>query len=90
MSEDLTEYVDAEFSVDGADSAVAEQRILTALEAVSGIAESRVLHGKVEVHYDPTTVTKKEIGEKIEAAGFHITEVEAAPASPIVDLNLPT
>lgn len=88
MSDNLTEFVDAEIFVSGADSPTDEKKLLAVLENVAGIEESKMAHGRVDVHYDPTKVTKIEISQKIEAAGYRITDVEAAASSPLTDAGL--
>ena len=90
MSDNLTEFVDAEIFVSDAESPSDEQKLLAALEDVPGIADSKIAHGRIDLHYDPITVTKAEIIKKIEAAGYKVTNVEAAASSPLTDAGLET
>lgn len=85
MNNQLTEFVDAEISVAGLKSPVDEAKIAETLKPIAGIDEFRINGDRVDLRYDPTFITKKEIAEKIQAAGFGVAEVEAAPSSPIVD-----
>ena len=85
MNDDLTEFVDAEIFVDGADDPVEEQRLGALLEGRKGIAELSIAHGRVDVRYDPTVVTKVDLVQLISAEGFKIKEVESAASSPITD-----
>jgi hypothetical protein len=89
MSDELTELVDAEIFVDGAEDPGEEQRLLALLDGHAGIAELAIAHGRVDVRYDPIAVNKAEIVRIIGAAGFKVTEVESAAASPITDSEMP-
>lgn len=89
MNESLTEFMDAEFLVTGAETPVDESRLLAALVEVSGIVDTKISQGRVDVHYDPIAVSKKEVRQRIEGAGFRIKEEEAAAASPLTDAELP-
>lgn len=85
MSDALTEFVDAEIFVEGLETPTEEKRLQDELARIDGIAESHIAHGRVDLHYNPIAVTKTEISQRIEKKGFHVTAVEAAPSSPIVD-----
>lgn len=89
MDENLTEFMDAEIFVTGADAPAGEEKLLEALKGVPGIAEVKISGGRVDIHYDPIAVTKKELGQTIEAAGFPVKEIDVAASSPITDLELP-
>lgn len=85
MSDELTEFVDAEIFVTGADDPAEEKRLLSSLEGHEGVAKVAIAQGRVDVHYDPTAITKAELAKRIEAEGFKIKEMETAASSPIVD-----
>ena len=86
MSDALTELIDAEFFVEGADTPTGEQRLRDALQH-DGIDELTVAHGRVDIRYDPITVNKAEFIHIIEAAGFRVNHVETAATSPVVDMD---
>ena len=85
MSDELTEFVDAEIFVEGAKEPGEEQRLGSLLDGHAGIAELAIAHGRVDVRYDPTVVTKADLVEIISAGGFKVGEVDSAASSPITD-----
>lgn len=88
-SDNLKVLVDAEIFIDGEMTPADEQKLRDMLEQIPGVSEFSIAHRRVDVRYDPISVTKKEIAQQIEGAGYRVSEVEAAAASPIVDANLP-
>lgn len=90
MSDDLTELVDAEIFVEGAATPTDEQRLLKTLEGQKGIAELSITQGRLDIRYDPISITKDDIAHRVQAAGFRIKEVETAASSPVTDTLPPT
>lgn len=89
-SDSLTEFMDAEFVVGQATSPADEEKLRSALGPMPGIVDLTIAHGRVDVRYDPMSVTKKEIAQRIEAAGYRISDVQTAPASPVTDMIVPS
>ena len=81
----LHEYVDAEFTIEGLDSARAETALRDALEKIPGLESLSILHGKVIAHYEPVFLSGKLLEEAMQRAGFRITEAKTTPSSPLTD-----
>ena len=88
MHEELTEFVDAELFVDGVGDPASEKKLLDALAEVEGVADTKLNDGRVDVRYDPVSINKVQICQRLTAAGFTVKEVETAPSSPIVDAEI--
>jgi hypothetical protein len=81
----LHEYVDAEFTMDGLESPSREKELCDALEKLPGLASVSIFHGKVMAHYEPVLLSRKNLEEAIQRAGFQISETHAADSSPMTD-----
>ena len=81
----LHEYVDAEVAVDGLENPGQEKRLYTALQPLPGVQSVSIAGGKVAVHYEPVRITKAQLIEAIQGAGFRIAEVELGFTSPVTD-----
>jgi hypothetical protein len=81
----LHEYVDAEFNVTGLESPGREKALRDTLQNLPGLERLNILHGKVTAHYEPVLLSKKELEEAIQRAGFQISEAEATASSPLTD-----
>ena len=79
---ELQVLLDLELTIQGLSSAVTQQRLEAALADISGMESLSFLEGKLAIRYDPESVTKAHIFERIGAAGFHIDAAESAPPSP--------
>jgi hypothetical protein len=55
------------------------------LSGLDGIVNLRISSGNVAVEYDPVRITKAQLSEAINRAGFRVTELESGLASPISD-----
>jgi len=82
----LHEYVDAEVAVDGLENPGQEKTLYTALEPLPGVQSVSIAGGKVAVHYEPVRITKAQLIEAIQGAGFRIAQVELGPSSPLTDI----
>ena len=81
----LHEYVDAEFSVAGLESPSREKALRDRLQKLPGLENLSISHGKVTAHYEPVLLSKKQLEEAIQGAGFQISEMHATPSSPLAD-----
>jgi copper chaperone CopZ len=88
MGDELTEFVDVEIFLHGTIAPADQQEVVRALEQFSGIAMLQIMPSRVDVRYDPISVTKHEIVQRLEMAGFRIKKVEAAASSPMTDSSL--
>src|SRR5437762_4072613 len=79
------EFIDAEISVEGLRTPADENVLNSALSGLEGIQRLAVSHGTVSVEYEPVLITKAQLGERIERAGYHVTGVESGSASPMTD-----
>ncbi|EDY22329.1 hypothetical protein CfE428DRAFT_0454 [Chthoniobacter flavus Ellin428] len=81
---ELQVLLDLELTIQGLNSAVAQQRLETALADISGMESLSFFEGKLAIRYEPEKVTRTQIFERIGAAGFQIAAAESAPPSPPV------
>jgi hypothetical protein len=81
----LHEYIDAEFTVTGLESPSREKGLRDALEKLPGLQSLDISHGKVMAHYEPVFLSRKQLVETIQRAGFQISETHAAPSSPVTN-----
>ncbi len=81
-------YVDTAIGVGGPISPGAEDHLAKALTGKPGIVECVVGHGKLDLRYEPTVVTKSEIIQQIHAVGFQVDDVQSAPSSLVTDAIL--
>ena len=81
----LHEYVDAEFTVAGLESPSKQKALHDALKTLSGLESLSISHGKVMVHYEPVRLSRKQLEEAIQRAGFQISEAHATDSSPMTD-----
>lgn len=84
---ELQVWVDTEISVAGLDAPPVQQRVQSLLAALPGIESVSFIAGKLAIHYDPELTTTAEFCEAIAQAGFDVSEVETAPAAPIIDVS---
>ena len=82
---ELQTWMDAQVSVEGLDSPEDQPRLQSLITAMPGVAESSFADGIIAIRYDPERTTQAEICEAIVHAGFTVSAVESAPASPIID-----
>ena len=82
---ELQVVVDTEILLEGVKSPVDHQKLETALAAAQGIESVSFLENKLAIRYDPERVTKARMEELIREAGFQISNVESASASPSID-----
>ena len=81
----LHEYIDAEISLDPLATPPQEKILHISLERLPGVKNVTIVDGKVAVRYEPVQVTKRELVQAIQSAGFHTTEVESGSASSLTD-----
>ena len=81
----LHEYVDAEFTVEGLESPSREKALRDALEKLPGLESLSMSHGKVMAHYEPVLLSKKQLADAIQRAGFEISETHSTASSPLAD-----
>ena len=81
----LHEFVDAEFTVVGLESPSQEKALQDALKTVPGLESLSIFHGKVMVHYEPVRLSRKQLEEAIQRAGFQISESDATASSPLTE-----
>jgi hypothetical protein len=81
----LHEYVDAEFTVAGLESPSREKALRDALEKFPGLESLGISHGRVMAHYEPVLLSRKQLEEAIQRAGFQISETHATASSPMTD-----
>lgn len=81
----LHEYVDAEFTVDGLESPSREKALRDALEKLPGLEKLSIFHGKMTAHYEPVLLSRKQLEEAIQGAGFQISETHSTASSPLTD-----
>jgi hypothetical protein len=81
----LHEYVDAEFTVIDLQSPKKEKALQDILKPLPGLESLSISHGKVMVHYEPVRLSRKQIEEAIQRAGFQISETEAGASSPMTE-----
>ncbi|MDQ3621061.1 MAG: heavy-metal-associated domain-containing protein [Verrucomicrobiota bacterium] len=81
----LHEHVDAEFSVEGLESPGREKALRDALGKLSGLESLSISRGKVMAHYEPVLLSRKQLEEAIQQAGFQISETHSAASSPLTD-----
>ena len=85
----LHEYVDADIAVRGLAGATDEQKIIAALESLPGVQRLGLIHGRVEITYEPVRITQAELTAAIQRAGYEVAGVHAAAASPVADAFAP-
>ncbi|PYJ88421.1 MAG: hypothetical protein DME70_04080, partial [Verrucomicrobia bacterium] len=81
----LREYVDAEFTVGGLNSPAEEKALSDVLEKLSGLDKFSIRRGNLMVHYDPVFLSRKQLEEAIQGAGFRTSKGRAAASSPLTD-----
>lgn len=85
----LHEYIDAEIEVRGLTSATDEQKIIAALENLPGVQRLGIVHGRVEITYEPVRLTQAELTAELHRAGYEVAVVQAAASSPVADAFSP-
>jgi hypothetical protein len=81
----LHEYIDAKAAIDGLERPGQEETLHTALEHLPGIQWVSITSGALALRYEPVRITKAQLIEAIQGAGFGVAEFESAPASPLTD-----
>jgi copper chaperone CopZ len=81
----LHEFVDAEFAVIDLESPSKEKALQDTLKTLPGLESLSISHGKVTVRYEPVRLSRKQIEEAIQRAGFQISEAEAVASSPLTE-----
>jgi copper chaperone CopZ len=81
----LHEYIDAKAAIDGLETPGQEKTLHTALEDLPGVQWVSITSGEVAVRYEPVRITKAQLIQAIQGAGFGVAEFESAPASPLTD-----
>ena len=82
---ELQELVDAEIAVEGVRSPVDEEKLRTVVDALPGVEEPTLYGGLLTLRYDPISTTKTKICDALVQAGFGVSILRAAPASPVTD-----
>ena len=80
----LHEYVDAEFTIEGLNS-TRESALRDVLQKLPGLESLGILHGKVIAHYEPVFLSRKQLEEAMQRAGFRVTEAKTTLSSPLTD-----
>ena len=86
---ELQELVDAEISVEGLTSPVKEEQLRQAVAAIPGVSDANLYGGMLALQYDPISTSKNKICEILVEAGFAVSLLRAAPASPLTDAIRP-
>ena len=86
---ELQELVDAEIAVEGVRSPVDEERLRQVVMALPGVEEPTLYGGMLALRYDPISTTKNNICDALIHAGFGVSVLRAAPASPVTDAIRP-
>jgi hypothetical protein len=81
----LHEFVDAQFTLAGLGSPNREKALRDALDELPGLESLSISHGKMMVHYEPVLLSRKQLEEAIQRAGFQISETHATASSPVTD-----
>jgi hypothetical protein len=81
----LHEYMDAEFTVEGLDSLGREKALRDALANVSGLESLSISRAKVTAHYEPVLLSKTQLEEEIQRAGFRIAKAKTTACSALTD-----
>ena len=82
---ELRVSVDTEILVEGLKSPADQQRVQSALAALPGVESLTMVEKRFAIRYDPERVTKTRLCELITQAGFQVSEVKSASASPSID-----
>jgi copper chaperone CopZ len=81
----LHEYIDAKAAIDGLETPGQEKTLRSALEHLPGVQWVSITSGEAAVRYEPVRITKAQLIQAIQDAGFGVAEFESAPASPLTD-----
>ena len=81
----LHEYIDAKAAIDGLETPGQEKSLRAALEHLPGVQWVSITSREATVRYEPVQITKAQLIETIQGAGFGVAEFESAPASPLTD-----
>ena len=85
MTSELQEFVDAEIAVEGVQSPIQEERLRQLVAELPGIEDPALYGGLLTLRYDPVVITKTKICDALVEAGFGVSVLRAAPASPVID-----
>ena len=86
---ELQEFVDTELAVEGLNSPVKEERLRQAVAAIPGVSDATLYGGMLALQYDPVSTTKVKICDALTEAGFEVSVLRSAPASPVTDAIRP-
>lgn len=85
----LHEYVDAQIIVADLKTPAQEQTLRDLLGKIDGVKNVSVRGETISVHYEPVSVSEKELHAAIEQAGFRITKEQVTSSSPMTDAFTP-
>lgn len=85
IPEELKAMMDAEFEIEGLETAAIEQRAREVVAKFPGVEDVGRIEGKLTLRYDVEQAQKAEIRAALEQAGLRVLDVAAAPASPVDD-----
>ncbi len=81
--------MDVEIAIEGVKSPVDEERLRQLVASMPGVQEPTLYGGMLALRYDPTVATKVQICDSLAQAGFAVSILRAAPASPVMDAIKP-
>lgn len=81
---------DAEIAIEGEHSAAQGHRILDLLRPASGVQDANVYGGLVAVRFDPHTLSREDLREKLVEAGFRVAWITVQPVPSEIDPLRPT
>jgi hypothetical protein len=84
-TDSLHEFVEVEMRLKGLEDPVRARALLDLLQELKGVKEVAIDGDKVALAYEPVSITREELSERIRGAGFQIGSVETAAASPVAD-----
>jgi hypothetical protein len=82
---ELRAVLDLEFTIQGRNTAVAQQQLADTLAGLPGVASVSFSEDKIAIEYDPQDVCQKRLRELVVNAGFAIAGCDAAPPQPPVE-----
>ncbi len=84
----LHEFVDVEFTITALDTPAKEKIVIDALKDLPSVRSLSIAKGKVSFTYEPVLFSRRKLLQAIACAGFQIADIEAAPASALIDAFL--
>jgi hypothetical protein len=82
---ELQALMDAEIALEGHCVPADEKRILSLIEAMPGVEEPTFYGGLLVLRFDPMSVSQSHIRDALVEAGFKMSWMKVAAASPITD-----